>query len=134
MNKDKLRATGTGNIVQAMNKTGVKRLVCLSAFGTGDSWDALPFHYKYIIVPLAMRHLFADHEQQERAVKNSALDWVVVRAANFSKGPRTGSYRHEFTAADAPPKLKISQADVADFMLKQLTSDTYRHKTPGLSY
>lgn len=134
MNKDRLRSKGTANIVRAMEDVGVKRLVCLSALGAGDSRDTLPFHYKYIIIPLMMRHLFADHEPQEQTIKASSRDWVIVRPANFTKGSRTGTYRHGFTAADKAPKLKISQADVADFMLNQLANDRYLHQTPGLSY
>lgn len=134
MNKENLRAIGTKNIVRAMVASSVGRLVCLSALGAGDSRGILPFHYRNLIVPLLMRRLFADHEIQESSVKKSPLDWVIVRPGNFAKGRRTGAYRHGFSAADRAPKLRISRADVADFMLKQLADDTYLHKTPSLSY
>ena len=134
MNKDKLRSKGTSNIVRAMEKTGVKRLVCLSAFGAGDSKELLPFHYKFLIVPLLMRRLFADHNPQEKLITASSLDWVIARPGNFIKGVLTGAYRHGFKAGDKAPKLKISHEDVADFMLKQLADDTYLHQAPGLSY
>ena len=62
MNRDYVRAHGTKNIIQAMEETGVPRLVCLSGLGADDSWDILPFHYKYLIFPLMMRHTSgADH-------------------------------------------------------------------------
>ncbi|MEW5957587.1 MAG: NAD(P)H-binding protein, partial [Chloroflexota bacterium] len=64
----------------------------------------------------------------------SRLDWTIVRPAAFTNGARTSVYRHGFSATDKRLKLKISRADVADFMLKQLTDDTYLHQTPGLSY
>lgn len=133
-NKEGLRAKGTANIIGAMEAVGVRRLVCLSALGAGDSAQLLPFRYKYILVPLLMRHLYADHELQETHVRNSGLDWVIARPANFVDGERTGAYRHGFTAADAAPTLKISKADVADFMLKQVNDDTYLRRTPALSY
>jgi hypothetical protein len=117
-----------------MEETGVKRFICLSALGVGDSRDLLPFHYKYLIIPLIMRHLYADHELQESYVKNSQLDWVIARSGSFLKGKHTGSYRHGFTATDKPVAPKISHADVADFLLKQLIDDTYLHKTPCISY
>ncbi|MCG8692548.1 MAG: SDR family oxidoreductase [Minwuiales bacterium] len=134
MNKEKLRAAGTKNIVRAMEETGVTRLVCLSALGTGDSREVLPLHYKVFIVPLFMRHLYEDHELQETHVKTSGLDWSIVRPGNFTKGERTGSYRHGFTAADKATKLKVSCADVADFMMRQLFDDSYLRRSPGLSY
>jgi len=134
MNTDGLRAKGTKNIIHAMEETGVRRLVCLSGLGAGDSWNLLPFHYRYLIFPLVMRRLYADHERQESYVKNSPLDWVIVRPASFVKGAHTGDYRHGFTTADAPPTLRISHADVADFMLKQSADDTYLRQAPGLSY
>lgn len=134
MNKDGLRAKGTKNIIHAMEETGVRRLVCLSGLGAGDSWNLLPFHYRYLLFPLVMRRLYADHEVQESYVKNSPLEWVIVRPASFVKGAHTGAYRHGFTTGDAPPTLRISHADVADFMLKQSADDTYLRQAPGLSY
>jgi hypothetical protein len=52
----------------------------------------------------------------------------------LTDGPRTGVYRHGFPVTEKGTRLKISRADVADFMLKQLTSDEYLRQTPGLSY
>ncbi len=134
MNREGLRAKGTKNIVAAMEKADVKRFVCLSGLGAGDSRSMLPWHYRYVLVPLLMRHLFADHEGQERHVKDSLLDWVVVRPGSFVKGTLTQQYKHGFSGTDTSLKFKISHQDVADFMLKQLTDSTYLHKTPGLSY
>ena len=133
-NKSTARADGTRNIVCAMEKEGVRRLVCQTSLGYGDSRDILPFHMKYIIVPLILRNAFADHELQENHIKQSSLDWIIVRAGNLTNGDRTGSYRHGFAATGKGLKIKISRADVAEFMLGQLADDTYLHGTPGISY
>lgn len=132
-NKEGLRAQGTKNIIKVMEETGVKRLVCLSGLGAGESRKLLPASYKYFIVPLFMRHLYADHNRQEVHVKGSSLDWVIARPASFTKGKHTGQYRHGFST-DEPIALKISHADVADFMLTQLVDNTYLHQAPCLSY
>ncbi|GAB3696605.1 hypothetical protein GCM10027592_19890 [Spirosoma flavus] len=58
----------------------------------------------------------------------------MVRPAAFTDGPKTGQYRHGFGESAEGLTLKISRADVADFMLNQLTNDTYLRKSPGLSY
>ncbi len=133
-NKDGLRSRGTANIIQAMEKTGVKRFVCLSGLGAGDSFDILPFHYRYLIFPFLLRRVFADHENQERHVRKSMLDWILVRPGNFVEGGPTGEYRHGFKAIDKSFKIKISHGDVADFMLKQLQNNNYLRQSPGLSY
>jgi len=129
-----LREDGTRNIVAAMEKTGVSRLICLSSLGVGDSRANLPFFTKYVIVGVFLRHAFADHERQEAAVRTSSLEWTIVRPPHLMDGPRTGSYRVGFSPTDREIQGKISRADVADFMLKQLTDDSYIRKTPGVSY
>jgi putative NADH-flavin reductase len=129
-----LREDGTCNIVRAMGKAGVRRLICQSSMGIGDSRANLGFFTKYVIVPVFLRHAFADHERQEDVVKGSNLDWTIVRPPHLKDGPRTGQYRHGFATTDTEIQGKISRADVADFMLKQLTDDTYVCQTPGVSY
>ncbi len=64
-----LREDGTRNIVMAMEKAGVRRLICQSSLGVGNSRANLPFFTKYIIVYVFLRHAFADHERQEAIVK-----------------------------------------------------------------
>ena len=132
-----IRSTGTKNIIHAMEKTGIRRFICQTSLGYGDSskvLDQTPFYFKYLIVPFILRKGFADHELQESYIKSSQLDWVIVRPGNLTDDKHTGKYRHGFAATDKKIKVKISRADVADFMLKQLTNDIYLHKTPGLSY
>jgi putative NADH-flavin reductase len=132
--KGAIRSEGTQQIIRAMENVGVHRLICQTTLGTGDSWENLNFFWKYIMFGGILRDVFADHERQEESVKQSPLDWTIVRPGAFTDGNRTGRYRHGFPGTDKTVKLKISRADVADFILKQLADDSYRHKTPGLSY
>ena len=132
--KGTVRSEGTQNIVNAMEKAGVKRFICQSTIGVGDSWSNLNFFWKYIMFKGLLHRAYADHVKQENCVRQSRLDWMIIRPAAFTDGNRTGQYRHGFPATDKTTKLKISRADVADFMLKQLTDDTYLRKTPALSY
>jgi putative NADH-flavin reductase len=129
-----LREEGTRNIIRAMEKAGVHRLICQSSMGVGDSRANLGFLTKYVIVPVLLRHAFADHERQEAVVQASALDWTIVRPPHLKDGPWTGTYRYGFPPTDTGIQGKISRADVADFMLKQLADNTYLHQTPGVSY
>jgi len=134
MDKSNLRANGTKNIIRAMEKTGVKRFICQSSDGVGDSRDTLPFLMKYLIVPFMLRRAFADHEIQENYIKESQLDWIIVRPVALTDGEHTGSYKHGYTVDNETVKFKISRADTADFMLKQLADNNYLHKTPSISY
>lgn len=129
-----VRSEGTRQIIRAMEATGVRRLICQSTLGAGDSWGSLNFYWKYIMFGLILRNVFADHEKQEDYVRQSHLDWTIVRPGAFLDGELTGNYRHGFSGTDKSSQLKISRADIADFILKQLVDNTYLHKTPSLSY
>lgn len=132
--KGTVRAEGTRNIILAMEKAGVRRLICQTTLGVGDSRDNLNFFWKYVMFGGLLRPAYADHVLQEDYVKESQLAWTIVRPAAFTDGECTGEYRHGFPATDKSLKLKISRADVADFMLKQFTDDMYLHGSPGVSY
>ena len=125
---------GTKNVVSAMEKARVKRFVCESSLGIGNSSGQLGFFYNYVLIPILLRNIFADKEVQEKVIGESSLDWVIVRPGALTNGPHTGVYRSGFDASDKSIQAKISRSDVADFMLKQLTTDAYLRKMPGLSY
>jgi putative NADH-flavin reductase len=129
-----VRSEGTRNIIRAMENTGVRRLICQSTLGVGDSWNNLTALWKYLMFGLLLRPAYRDHVLQEKYVRESSLDWSIVRPAAFTDGERTGQYRHGFGSTDRTTRLKISRADVADFMLKNLLDNRYLHQTPGLSY
>ena len=134
LNRDRLRTKGTLNIINAMNQTGVARLICLSGLGAGDSRATLSPFLRYVILPIVLRQPYKDHEAQEKLVMQSSLNWTLARPGSFIDGQRTGRCRHGFTTAEPGLRYKISREDVADFMLAQLTSDTYSYRAAGLSY
>jgi putative NADH-flavin reductase len=131
--KSTIQSDGTRNIVEAMQKTGVKRLVLETSLDVGDSRGQLGFLFAHLIRATLLRNIFEDKELQERIVRESGLDWILVRPAMLTDGPRTGNYRAGFSSSDKIAR-KISRADVADFMLKQATSNEFLRQTPGLSY
>ncbi|WP_035992390.1 NAD(P)-dependent oxidoreductase [Leptolyngbya sp. KIOST-1] len=122
---------GVRTIVAAMEQHGVRRLVYQSSLGVGDSRKQVGFLVRYIIIPLVLRNAIADHADKEQIIRQSSLDWVIVRPAGLTNDDFTGQYRHGETIDFG---AKIARADVADFMLKQVTADTYLKKTPGVSY
>ena len=86
------------------------------------------------MAPLLLGKVAADHERKEAIIQQSSLEWMIVRPPRLTNGPRTGTYRSgpEIQAAMVCPR--VSRADLADFMLDQLTSDTYLGKTPAIMY
>lgn len=133
LSRSTVRADGTRVLVQAMEAAGVRRLVCLSVLGIGDTKAQMPFFVKYLLVPFYLRRAFADHEGQEAAVRASGLDWTLVRPPFLTDGPAVGGVQHGFDDLDGL-SLKISRADLAAFMLDQLADDRYVRATPGVSY
>ena len=112
----------------------IRRLVCLSSLGVGESRANLNFFRKHIMFGLLLRPACVDHGEQERHIRASDLDWTIVRPGACTDGERTGLYRHGVPATAADLELKISRADVTDFMLDQLGNDAYLHRAPGISH
>src|SRR5215213_7781663 len=127
-----LFSESTHKVIAAMDKHRVRRLVCITGVGVGDSKGHVGFLYDRIIRPLVVKNVYEDKERQEEEIEQSDLEWVIVRPAQLTDEPARGEYKvylkGSYTAA------KISRADVAAFMLAQLTEDTYVHKTPVISY
>jgi putative NADH-flavin reductase len=129
-----VRATGTRAVVRAMAEEDVERLVCVSTLGAGDSRGNLNLLWKHVMFGLLLRRAYADHQEQERLVMASDLDWTIVRPGAYTDGPRTGDYRHGFGPDATGLRLKVSRSDVADFVLRQVGDRTYSHRAAGLSY
>lgn len=129
-----VRAPGTAAVITAMREHGVRRLIVQSTLGAGDSRGNLNFFWKRIMFGLLLRAAYADHQQQEQHVRHSDLDWTIVRPGAFADGPRTGAYRRGFGPDDRSTGLRIARADVADFLLEQLTDDRFVRRTPAISY
>lgn len=125
---------GTSHIVAAMERAFVRRLVAMSSLGVGDSREQVKLVYNLLMVPVFLRNVYADKETQEQRIRESHLDWTIVRPGLLTDGPRTARYRVALGTAEVPTHPEISRADVADFLLKQIGDATYVGKTPGLFY
>lgn len=126
-----LLAVATRALVTAMTRNGVRRLVCISALGVRDSHGHGGFVFDRLFQPLLLRHAYEDKDRQESAICASSLDWVVVRPARLTDDPARGSAR-AVTDLAAVKGGKIARADVARFVVEQLTTDTWLRRTPVL--
>ena len=131
--KGKVRATGTKNVVKAMESLGVNRLVCQTTLGIGESWHNLNFFWKYIMFGFLLKRAFQDHELQEDYVRNSDLDFTIVRPSAFTNGASTRDFKVGFDANTRNLSLKIPRADIAYFMVGQLSSDKFIKKIVSIS-
>lgn len=125
-----LCSAGTRNIVAAMHEAGVRRVICLSALGVGDSKQHSGL-FGRMVAPVLMKDWLADKEGQEQALRDSELDWTIVRPPRLEEGPETGSYRAG-TDISAGLSSKASYADVAAFMRRQIADDTYLRRAPSI--
>jgi putative NADH-flavin reductase len=124
----------TKNIVATMKEHGVRRLVSLTGAGVRDTKDEPKLVDRVIgsLLKLLQRDLLEDSIGQVRVIKESGLEWVIVRAPVLNEGEKKGKYRIGYVGKESGTRL--SRADAADFMLKQTTDDTYLHQSPVVSY
>jgi putative NADH-flavin reductase len=125
LKKTTVRAEGTANIIQAMKEHGIQRLLVVTAMGTGESWNTLSRVNKFFYATL-LKSSREDHEAQETAVKQSELDWTIIRPSGLTDEPRTGVY--EVGENILAKTSKIARADVADLIVKELEQNTLIHK------
>ena len=129
----KIRAQGTANIIKAMNGAGLKRLLCLSTIGTGDSYENLNFIWKHVMFGFLLKKVLPDHNLQEQYIQQSNLDYTIVRPGALKNGAITNTYKIGFAKGLKKLSLKINRVDVADFMLRQLAIPDYIRKSVCIS-
>ena len=124
---------GIENIVSAMQRQKVSRFIYQSFLGVNEFRSELGIVFDKI-VPLALSSSIKDHEAKEQFIVNSNLLWTIVRCAMLTNGSKTGKYRDGEHIKLAGLMPMISRADVADFMIKQLTNNKHYYKKPRLMY
>ena len=131
--KSRIRSLGTLNVINGMQKVGVTRLICQSTLGAHESWSNLNFFWKRIMFGALLRPVFQDHELQESLVRASGLDWTIVRPSAFAEGAATGAFKEAFPATERQLALKISRADIASFLTRQVQDLKYLHRAVAIS-
>jgi putative NADH-flavin reductase len=118
---------GVRTIARASEHASVERLVYMSFIGVGDSRDAAGFLLKRLAATV-LRQEVADHEIKEAAVAESFVDWTIVRPPKLTNGRLTAAYRVGETIRARSPLPMMSRADVADFLVRQLTDAAFIRK------
>jgi putative NADH-flavin reductase len=133
LKKSDILAQAIPSILEAMRQEYVTRLIVLGASGVvrdhGKYQNALTNTALWVAKKTVLKHPFVDQAAQERLLAASDVDYTIVRAPRLLDGPFTGTYRI-LPDALPPGALRISRADVADFMLQQLTDPRFHRQGP----
>ena len=125
-----LFSESTRILIAAMQRRNVRRLIVVTGFGAGDSREAIGCLQR-IPFRLFLGRAYNDKDVQERLIKESGLDWTIVRPGILTKGARTGRYR----VLVEPSQWRngvISRADVADFIVRSIDDDGRAQQAPVL--
>lgn len=128
----RILSEGTRNILRVMDGHGVRRLVCTTSLGIGDSCGRLGLLYTLFVIPMILPFYFWDKARQERLIAASSAEWIIVRPGALTDGDRRGRLRQGRGAGNPLWTVRVSRADVAAFMLDQLESDTHLRSAPGV--
>ena len=142
-----IASCGTRSIVEAMRSADARRLLVVSAAPIGvvpspdrpspprhDPGDG--FVMRHVMSPLVRRVFragYADLAVMEDVVRDSGLDWTVVRPPRLTDRPRTGRYRTAY-GQNLRRGLLVSRADVADLMLRLLDRPESVRQIVGVAY
>jgi putative NADH-flavin reductase len=119
---------GTQFLLAAMDRHNVRRLICVTGIGAGDSKGHGGFLYDRIVQPMFMKSIYDDKDRQEAQIRDSALDWTIVRPAALSNGPATGLYQTLTLMQDVRAR-RVPRADVADFIVANLSAPEFVRQT-----
>jgi uncharacterized protein YbjT (DUF2867 family) len=128
-----LLSVATRALVTAMEAQNVRRLVCITGLGAGDSRGHGGFLFDTLILPLLLRKVYDDKNRQEDAVRGSKLDWVLVRPVVLNDKPTRGAVR-ALTDLSGVHGGTVARGDVAKFVVQQLTDDSWLRRAPLITW
>ncbi|MBW0102308.1 NAD(P)-dependent oxidoreductase [Pseudonocardia sp. KRD291] len=116
-------------ITGSMQRSGVRRLVVVSAHGARETHDRSLYS---LALWAALKEKMLDKERMEAVVESSGLDWTIVRPPTLTDGAHSGRYR---TSTDLPIRLwsRISRADLAEFLLAETASSSFPAAYPRIA-
>jgi len=122
--------TAARNTLTVMREQGIHRIVLTSTQGAGDDWARLNPLVKAFINLSNIKAGFADHTGVDQTVRaSSGIDWTLARAVTLTDKPTGGPVRAA-EAGTEKPGLRISRADLAQFLVQTIEDDTWTRKAP----
>jgi len=132
--KDKPITRGMQNIIAAMNKYGVRRLIVSSTLSVKDPNDLPDFKAKFLVnfVKLTMRSAYEEIISVAEIVRKSDLDWTMLRLTTLTNSLKSGKVKVGYLGK-GEVGMRISRADLAEFILKQVQNTKYLRQSPVIS-
>jgi len=130
-----LLSEGTRNLIAAMQEKNVRRIICITGIGAGESKGHGPWYYNWLFQPLVLRGVYEDKTRQEDLVRKSGLVWTLVRPGLMTNGAAKGQLAvRALTELAGKYAGTISRADVAGFCLSELADGRYVGQAPVITY
>lgn len=126
------RTEVTRSVVEAMSGTGARRLIVQSSLGAGDSGTQMPLPLR-LLMKVVLAAPLADHDAQETAVRESGLDWTVVRPTGLTDKTGTGRWRAHEVGDGGRLGGTIPRADLAAYLLEVVSDDSLVGRAVGIS-
>ena len=123
---------GISNIIDVMEQESVPRFIYLSSLGAGESRFILPQPMRFLLVNFILRVPLADHNVNEQRLAKSKLKWTIIRPGGLTDGLLTEEFKYGSKIIKLKGSASISRANVAAFMLKQLSDETNVNKSVWL--
>jgi uncharacterized protein YbjT (DUF2867 family) len=124
-----LLSTATKGLVEAMESRGVRRLVCITGLGAGDSRGHGGFVFDRLIMPLLLRNVYDDKDRQEEVIRRSSLNWTLIRPMVLTD-KQAGNEVEALVDLTNVHGGSISRSDVARFVVRELTDLRWVRKSP----
>lgn len=125
-----VRSAGTQQVLDAMKRHGLRRVLVQTSFGVGPTRPLLPLAVR-LVFALLLKPQIEDTERQEALVRASGLDWVILQPVNLTDDPQRDGARMSPTGEIG--QLKVSRQQVADCIARVLASPALRGQTLALS-
>lgn len=130
INSPTLMTDSIRNAVTVMHETGIRRIIVQTGAGAGDSFGGMPLFMKGLIRFTGLKYVYADHDGQEKVLKESDLDWTIVRPVGLTDKDEV----KELAIAKGDKHTSfISRKAVAKFMVDCLENAEYIRKAPIIS-
>ena len=125
-----VRSAGTRNVIAAMRKHGIKKLVVQTTFGVGATRDKLRFMDK-LVFEVLLKPQILDTEKQNTDVANSGLDWVLVQPVHLTDA-NEDSMPFASTTGEIG-EISVSRTSVGRFLAHAVSSNEFVGKSVALS-
>lgn len=135
LKKTTLYSQGNRNLIDSMQRTGVKRGFFISAAGleVNPTYSfLLRFLTRYVLQTM-LCNMYSDLWAMEALIKASTINWTIMRPPKLTDGPETGTYRSDI-GRYLFNGLKISRADVAHFIVHNLSNEAIVNKIVEVAY